>query len=71
MRLQNTIEEKIKENKHVEEKIEESFDEIVSDSTNISLDKKIITEEKTIEKITNPKIEEAKLINKKNNSKKS
>ena len=68
--IQNTIEEKIKENKHVEEKVDESFDEIISDSTNISLDKKIITEEKTIEKITNPKIKEAKLIDKKNNSKK-
>ncbi len=68
--IQNTIEEKIKENKHVEEKIEESFDEIISDSTNISLDEKIITEEKNIKKITNPKIEEAKPIDKKNNSKK-
>ena len=68
--IQNTIEEKIKENKHVEEKIEESFDEIISESTNISLDKKIITEEKTIEKITNYKIEEAKPIDQKNNSKK-
>jgi tetratricopeptide (TPR) repeat protein len=68
--IQNTIEEKIKENKHVEEKIEESFDEIISESTNISLDKKIITEEKTIEKITNHKIEEVKPIGQKNNSKK-
>jgi len=54
----------------IEEKIEESFDEIISESTNISLDKKIITEEKTIEKITNPKIKEAKPIDKKNNLKK-
>jgi len=58
--IQNTIEEKIKE----------SLDEIISDNENISLDKKIITEEKIIEKIINYKIKEAKSIDKKNNSKK-
>ncbi len=54
----------------VEEKIEEPLDEIISDTIHISPDEKIITEENTIEKIKNPKIEEAKSINEKNNPKK-
>jgi hypothetical protein len=54
----------------VEEKIEEPLDETISDNIHISPNEKIITEEKTIEKIKNPKIDETKSINEKNNPKK-
>ena len=64
--IEVTIEERIKENKFVEE----SFDEIISDTTNISSDEKIINKEKSIKKMKNSKIIESISINKKNNSKK-
>ncbi len=53
----------------VEEKIEESLDETVSNAKNILPPEKIITEEKTVEKIKNEKIDVVKPISKKNNSK--
>ena len=45
--IKDTIEEKIKENKYVEEKTEVPLDEIISDSITISSDEQIIDEEKT------------------------
>jgi tetratricopeptide (TPR) repeat protein len=63
--IKDTTEEETKENKHIEEKIEEQSDEIISDTKNISSYEEIINKEKI-----NDKIEEAKLINEKNNSKK-
>ena len=64
--VKDIIEGGIKENKYVEE----SFDEIISDTTNILSDEKIITKEKSIEKINFFKIKELKTINQKNNSEK-
>ncbi|MCH8085748.1 MAG: tetratricopeptide repeat protein [Thaumarchaeota archaeon] len=64
--VKDIIEGEIKENKY----IEESFDEIISNTTNILSDEKIITKEKSIEKINFFKIKELKTINQKNNSEK-
>ncbi len=61
--VKDVIEERIKKNKFVEE----SFDEIISDTINIFSDKKIIFKEKSIKKIENSNIKESISINKKNN----
>jgi len=45
--IEDTVEVEIKENKHIEEKIVEPSNEIISDVTDISSDEKIINKEKT------------------------